>query len=522
MRIEQIIQSSPRGLFFCYNYMNEVTKGKISFLLSILRHLILLIPVMLIMDRIIGMSSLIWSPLAADLIGTAISYIVYLKISVSCVIGKMKELSERDRQAKELSLEIMELTRNTIIVNLRFMDRAVGNITAVPDMNFGFAGNGRYILYSPWTLIITYRQEQSRVTRDLLHCIFHNIFRHSMIGEGLDRVRWDLACDIVAESSIFDLHRDFLYAERESEQKDIIEHLRGELGYLTAERIYHYLSAGSVSMVTIHKWAEHFAGDQHDLWYGGNGSDYLIPDDIDLEELWKDISRKMLTELEALGAEDGALTQNLREINRVRYNYKEFLRRFGRQAERMRLSEEEFDNNYYTYGIELYGDIPLIEPLEYRDMRDIRDFVIAIDTSGSVQGEVVQKFVQHTHDVLAEQNSFGTSTNLYIIQCDDEIRDVALIRNKQDFDDYFREKKIQGLGRTDFRPVFRYVSKLLEEGKLRDMRGLLYFTDGKGKFPAKAPDYETAFIIHNDSFGEVWVPEWAMKVEMPSDEIMNL
>lgn len=437
-------------------------------------------------------------------------------------MGTVNDLSERDRKARELSLEIMQLARNTIIVNLRFMDRAVCNISVVPDMRFGFAGNGRYIFYSPWTLIINYRQEQERITRDLLHCIFHNIFRHSFIGEGIDRVCWDLACDIAAESSINDLNREFLRAEREQGQKEITDKLRSELGYLTAERIYHYLDSGSVSMVTVHKWAEIFAGDQHDLWYGGGSSDYLLPDDIDLEELWKDISKKMQDELEALGAEDGALTQNLREINRVRYDYSEFLRRFGRQAERMRLSEEEFDNNYYTYGIELYGDIPLIEPLEYRDMRDIRDFVIAIDTSGSVEGEVVQKFVQHTHDVLAEQNSFGSETNLYIIQCDDEIRDIAIIRNRQDFEAYFREKKIQGLGRTDFRPVFAYVDKLLSEGKLKDMRGLLFFTDGKGRFPDAAPDYETAFIINNDSYGETWVPEWAMKVEMPTEEIMNL
>ena len=54
------------------------------------------------------------------------------------------------------------------------------------------------------------------------------------------------------------------------------------------------------------------------------------------------------------------------------------------------------------------------------------------------------------------------------------------------------------------------------------MRGLLYFTDGKGKFPAAATDYDTAFIIYNDSLNDVWVPEWAMKIEMQTEEIMQL
>lgn len=67
--------------FFVVYYMNAVTKGVVAFFLSILRHLVLLIPIMLIMDRAMGMSGLIWSPLAADVIGAVVSYIVYLKVS---------------------------------------------------------------------------------------------------------------------------------------------------------------------------------------------------------------------------------------------------------------------------------------------------------------------------------------------------------------------------------------------------------------------------------------------------------
>lgn len=63
--------------FFVIYYMNAVNKGIVSFFLSIVRHLVLLIPMMLIMDRIIGMSGLIWSPLAADILGAIVSYVTY-------------------------------------------------------------------------------------------------------------------------------------------------------------------------------------------------------------------------------------------------------------------------------------------------------------------------------------------------------------------------------------------------------------------------------------------------------------
>lgn len=434
----------------------------------------------------------------------------------------MEYLTERDKAAAELSGEILTLARNSIIVNLRFMDRAVGNFRGVPDMNFGFAGGSGYVLYSPWTLINTYHQEQNLVARNLLHCIMHNVFRHNIIGQGIDHLKWDLAADIAVEDSINSLGRDFLKVKRQAEQIRITDLLREKLTYLTAERIYNYLNSGEVTAAKCYEWSEIFAGDQHDFWYGLGSSDHVITSDIDLQQLWEDISKRMQTELELFHNDNGALTQNLRSINRVRYNYTEFLKRFGIHSEKIRLSEEEFDNNYYTYGLELYGDIPLIEPLEYKDSRNIKDFVIAIDTSGSVQGEIVQKFVQHTHDILSSSNSFDSQTNLYIIQCDDTIRDVAVIKDQSDFDSYFSSRDIKGLGRTDFRPVFDYVGKLLEEHKLTDLRGVLYFTDGKGTFPEKAPGYDVAFIIHNDSLNDIWVPDWAIKIEMQAEEIMGL
>lgn len=65
----------------------------------------------------------------------------------------------------------------------------------------------------------------------------------------------------------------------------------------------------------------------------------------------------------------------------------------------MHTSLDEFDYIYYTYGLELYKDTPLIEPLEYREDKKIRDFVVVIDTSGSVQGDMVQLFLQKKHGI---------------------------------------------------------------------------------------------------------------------------
>ena len=82
------------------------------------------------------------------------------------------------------------------------------------------------------------------------------------------------------------------------------------------------------------------------------------------------------------------------------YDYSEFLRKFAAINETVKVSDDEFDYIYYNYGLQHYHKMPLIEPLEYREDNRIRDFVIAIDTSGSVAGEEVQSFLQKTYGIL--------------------------------------------------------------------------------------------------------------------------
>ena len=66
----------------------------------------------------------------------------------------------------------------------------------------------------------------------------------------------------------------------------------------------------------------------------------------------------------------------------------------------MKINDEEFDYNFYTYGMQLYGNMPLIEPLEYKDVRVVKTFVTVIDTSGSVEEEKLRRFLEKTYQIL--------------------------------------------------------------------------------------------------------------------------
>ena len=63
------------------NYMNAVNKGKISFLLAIIRHIILIIPIMLIMNFIWGLTGLIWSQLTADALNALVAVLIFYKVN---------------------------------------------------------------------------------------------------------------------------------------------------------------------------------------------------------------------------------------------------------------------------------------------------------------------------------------------------------------------------------------------------------------------------------------------------------
>ena len=139
--------------------------------------------------------------------------------------------------------------------------------------------------------------------------------------------------------------------------------------------------------------------------------------------------------------------------------------------------------------------MPLIEPLETRETVKVQEFVVAIDTSYSTNGEMVKNFLRETYSILSEKNSFFNNCHMRLIQCDDDIRMDLEIKKKEELEHILNNFHIIGGGGTDFRPVFRYVNSLLENKVLKNLCGLVYFTDGKGIYPKIRPVYKTAFIF---------------------------
>ena len=244
------------------------------------------------------------------------------------------------------------------------------------------------------------------------------------------------------------------------------------------------------------------------------------------ENRWKDISDKLKTNLETYQSNNPKATESLLKgigaANREIYDYQTFLQKFAVYKERLQVDMDSFDYGFYSYGIEHYGNIPFIEPLEYKDEKRVEEIVIAIDTSGSCASSLIYRFLKETIRILKNTETFHDKFRIHLIQCDEEIKEHKILTDLMELNDYMEHFQVKGFGNTDFRPVFEYINELKHMGELKRLKGLLYFTDGYGIFPSKQPEYETAFIFVRNQYVEDKVPTWAMKVVLEEEQIEKM
>ena len=244
----------------------------------------------------------------------------------------------------------------------------------------------------------------------------------------------------------------------------------------------------------------------------------------DLENDWKETSKRMEAELLASGKEAseerGSLDRILSISNRRRTDYREFLRKFAVLREVATVDPDSFDYGFYNYGLEVYGNMPLIEENEYRELNRLRTLVIAIDTSASCQDILVQKFLNETAAVLRNIGQFFKTSTVYIIECDEHVQKELLIHEPGDLEKYASEFHVKGGFGTDFRPVFAWVEEKRKAGEIEDMEALMYFTDGMGVYPQKPADYDTAFVFFNDEeMDDTKVPDWAVRLYIDGEKV---
>ena len=426
--------------------------------------------------------------------------------------------------------EILLESRNELFLELRYMDAALSVLKFIPEMGVEAAGtDGTGWYYHPGAVIQMFRTSRIRLNRMFLHSVLHCLFGHPWNRKGRDIRLWNAACDIAAEAMIDELPVRCVRIPPDPYRRNIYRQLGKELkdagGTLTAGGIYRKLvlwtqEDGPFSdEEALMRLEREFGMDDHRFW----NREVKDQPQEDPRKDWDNIRERMQMELETFSSDASpgkrSLTELVKAENHSRYDYREFLKKFSVLKEEMQVDPDSFDYIYYHYGLQTYGNMPLIEPLETREVRKVEDFVIVIDTSMSCSGETVRQFLSETIGLLQESGSFFRKVHIHIIQCDDQIQEDTVITDREEMEQYLRTFEVKGYGGTDFRPAFTYVSELLRRRVFTKLRGLIYFTDGYGIFPVVKPVYETAFVFLKEHYRDVDVPPWAIKLILEPEDL---
>lgn len=447
-------------------------------------------------------------------------------------------MHENHQRLIRIGTDILGASRNELYLSMRFLDIALSALKYEMNLSSLFVGtDGEKILFNPRYLVQRYLSDRVLVNRAYLHMVLHCLFRHPFhLGEREEEL-WGLACDIAVESVVDSLSAKAVQLVVSDRRNETYDRLRRELKVLSAEGIYRVLQGWALSPREFGQLQMAFWVDDHVFWEEKKDEEENDSQNSEnrqeeqqeeekrqeLEQKWQEIGEKTETNLETfskdMGQEAGSLLQYLQVENRERYDYRRFLQKFVTLKEDMRVDDDAYDYIFYTYGLSLYGNLPLIEALEYKEVKKVEELVIAIDTSESCEGETVRRFLEETYAILRSSESFFRKMNIHIIQCDAEVQSDTKITSEEELNRFMEDFALRGSGGTDFRPVFQYVDRLIEERAFQNLKGLVYFTDGYGVFPRRRPPYDTAFVFYHEDYTEANVPPWAMKVVLGKEDM---
>lgn len=413
--------------------------------------------------------------------------------------------------------DIIEYTADQLYVGFPFLYRALHPswIYGNNEAGYAMATDGERLLLPATHVMELFRKNEAFLERSYLHMILHCLYGHLWTRGNRAVSLYNLACDVAVERAIDTMDKPQVRRILTWIRQSLYEEM-SQREIVSPAQIYEYLLEKEPEY--LDKIAIEFYVDDHHIWPKEEKKQALPNNQGQAEKKWQDIARQTkLGNDRSKENKDAAVDNFLAQAKteKRKMTYKDFLKKFVRPREELRVNEDELDLGFYSFGLRYYNDanrrVPLIEPLETIEDQKIKDFVIAIDTSASTAGELVRRFVKETVHMLLEDN-YTRDYHISILQCDDEVRRVEYVTSQTSIEEYFSNYELVGGGNTDFRPAFSYISERVKEGQIKKPEGLIYFTDGEGIYPKEAPDVKTAFVFLG-KYNREKVPAWAIFFE---------
>lgn len=406
------------------------------------------------------------------------------------------------------------------------------------------AADGARLFYSPEKVIADFRQDRNAPARQLLHVTLHCLLGHlkarpcggdgDLFDDAADLKAAQLAqalspelCPVGNDTSVFAFSSPLaVLCAQGREDPDVRKEMRRFVLKHTLHTDDHNLWSLPPAQVPQPGDGEGGApeaapGQKDRAGHPGRGSGADREDREpapDWEGMLQELDQR-LRDSSGWGTAAGFLQREYDAAEENQISYSDFLRRFASPSERLLLDPDSFDPRWYYLGLELYGNVPLLEPSELSEPPLPDDIVLALDTSGSCSGEVCRRFLRETLNLLRDISAGVSRFHILALQCDTEIQKEILLESTDQLEGFLEDFTPRGFGGTDFRPVFDRVEELRRDGTLPRVRGLLYLSDGFGDFPREAPDYPVTFLLLKDGMG--WtpsLPDWAGALTLDTDD----
>lgn len=194
-----------------------------------------------------------------------------------------------------------------------------------------------------------------------------------------------------------------------------------------------------------------------------------------LEQEWKNAAANAAQVARQMGQGKlpAELERRLGEIFEPTVPWQDLLRQFFSVASRDDYSWSRPNRRYAHLGF-------VLPSLRSKHLGNI---VVAVDTSGSIDEEMLKHFLGEFQGILD-----STHPQTHLIDCDSQVHSCREVFPG----DIIADIPLKGGGGTRFQPVFDHVAN-----HNLDPTVLLYFTDMEGSFP-DPPPYETLWINHGD------------------------
>ncbi|MDC0267837.1 VWA-like domain-containing protein [bacterium] len=318
--------------------------------------------------------------------------------------------------------------------------------------------NGRWIRFNPkFTASISSAELDGVMVHELLHAAL----RHSERRGEREPEIWNIAADIVINGMIREINGLKLPF------KPVEDHW---LKDLEVEEVYDRLMEYNYTHRLSSDWidlATDGAGDEDSDSSSQSGKHHSS----NQETFWASaFSRaRMLAGSEDYGKLPAGLRRRVGEILEPSLDWRTILWRF---LSRSPVDFEGFDRRLICSG--LYLEDLQGEALNVR---------VCIDTSGSINPETLAQFLAELRAIVAAYPHL----KILIYYADMNLYGPWKLGEQEAF-------KPAGGGGTDFRPFFREMEKPDHDDAL-----LIYFTDGYGTFPNRAPQQDLLWILEPES-----------------------